>query len=82
MDLYRRIARIRSEEEADDLVDDLKAGDCDFSGLTYLMEHQEQAREGTAFYETNYCRSGETYIARMAVLPATEETNGFFAVGV
>ena len=65
-----------------DLVDDLKAGDCDFSGLTYLMEHQEQAREGTAFYETNYCRSGETYIARMAVLPATEETNGFFAVGV
>lgn len=65
-----------------DLVDDLKAGDCDFSGLTYLMEHQEQAREGTAFYESNYCRSGETYIARMAVLPAMEETNGFFAVGV
>lgn len=65
-----------------DLVDDLKAGDCDFSGLTYLMEHQEQAREGAAFYETNYCRSGETYIARIAVLPATEETNGFFAVGV
>lgn len=65
-----------------DVVALLQESDCDFNGLTYLAERQKEGTEGTTFYDTNYCSSGERYTARMAVLPATEDTNGFFAVGV
>ncbi len=65
-----------------DVVEDLQENDCDFRGLSYLLERQMQGVEGTTFYETNYCSSRTTYTARMAVLPTNGDNNGFFAVGV
>lgn len=69
--------RVDSAEEL------LRTGDgCDLAGLVKLLEHQKAGREGADFYDTEDCTTGKEYAARMAVVPAASNTNGFFAVGV
>lgn len=65
-----------------DLVEALDGTSCDYGGLTFLLERQRAGEEGTAFYDTADCLEGKRYTARIAVLPAGEGNNGFFAVGV
>lgn len=65
-----------------DSVDGLSKSTCDFGGLTYLLERQRLGEQGAAFYEGHDCQYGTDYVARVAALPATMDTNGFFAVGV
>ena len=69
--------RVESTEEL------LRTGTgCDLEGLVKLLEFQKEGREGADFYDTEDCASGKEYTARMAVVPAASNTNGFFAVGV
>lgn len=65
-----------------DSVDGLSENTCDFGGLTYLLEQQRLGKQGASFYEGHDCRAGTNYAARIAAIPATVDTNGFFAVGV
>ncbi len=55
---------------------------CDYGGVSFLMECQSTQTQGFSFYEAHPCQGGASYTARMAVFPATDENNGFFAVGV
>lgn len=55
---------------------------CDYPGLPFLIETQHQGAEAATFYDTHSCLDVTPYTARMAVLPATAENNGFFAIGV
>lgn len=64
-----------------DLVEGLDEAGCDFRGLAFLTERRRAGEEGTTFYETETCSTGEPFTARMAVVPATGN-NGVFAVGV
>ncbi|MCI5705050.1 MAG: ATP-binding protein [Pseudoflavonifractor sp.] len=65
-----------------DAVEGLSESACDFGGLTYLLEQQRLGVQGAAFYEGYDCRQGSSYAARIAAIPATVDTNGFFAIGV
>lgn len=65
-----------------DAVEGLSESACDFGGLTYLLEQQRLGVQGAAFYEGYDCRQGSRYAARIAAIPATVDTNGFFAIGV
>ncbi len=56
--------------------------DSKFSMLQFLMAQQKEAREGTDFCDAVSSATGKAYQARMAVVPATEETNGVLAIGV
>ncbi len=50
--------------------------------LNFLLEQQDTGEEGTTFCDAVSGATSKAYTARMAVVPATEETNGFFAIGV
>lgn len=65
-----------------DAVEGLSESACDFGGLTYLLEQQRLGVQGAAFYEGYDCRQGSSYAARIAAIPATVDTDGFFAIGV
>lgn len=56
--------------------------DSKFQMLDFLLEQQSEGREGTEFCDAVSSATGRAYQARMVVVPATEETNGAFAVGV
>lgn len=75
--IHRRDGYIRV-----DPVERLTEENCQFRGLSFLLEQQKLGQEGTTFYDACVCSDGQPYKARMAVVPATEDTNGYFAVGV
>lgn len=51
-------------------------------GLEQLRAAQETGESDTVFFEAEDRHSGETYTARLAVLPAGMNNNGCFTVGV
>lgn len=65
-----------------DAVEQLSESTCDFGGMTYLLQRQRLGEQGAAFYEGHDCREGTDYAARIVAIPATADTNAFFAVGV
>lgn len=65
-----------------DLVKNLQEGECDYSGISYLRQWQEQGVYGKTFYRSTDFASGENYRARMVAVPAKAHTNGVFAIGV
>ncbi|MBR5564618.1 MAG: HAMP domain-containing histidine kinase [Roseburia sp.] len=56
--------------------------DSKFSMLHFLMSQQEKKEEGTDFCDAVSSATGKAYEARMAVVPAMEDTNGVLAIGV
>ena len=56
--------------------------DSKFSMLEFLVTQQEKEEEGTDFCDAVSSATGKAYTARMAVVPATEDTNGVLAIGV
>lgn len=65
-----------------DRIGDFSEKDSKYSMLEFLLAQQEKGKEGTDFCDAVSGATGKNYKARMAVVPATERTNGFFAVGV
>lgn len=65
-----------------DAVGEFTEEDSKFSMLTFLLKQQKEGSEGTEFCDAVSSATGRAYRARMVVVPATEETNGAFAVGV
>ena len=50
--------------------------------LRFLLQQQEKGEEGMEFCDAVSSATERAYEARMVVVPAKEETNGLFAVGV
>ena len=56
--------------------------DSKFQMLEFLISQQEKREEGMDFCDAVSSATGRAYEARMAVVPATEDTNGVLAIGV
>lgn len=72
-------------QEGTVVVDDVRnfsEEDSKFSMLEFLVSQQEKTEEGTDFCDAVSSATGKAYTARMAVVPATEDTNGVLAIGV
>lgn len=72
-------------QDGDVTVDWVKAfseNDSKFRMLSFLLKQQDAGEEGADFCDAVSGATSKAYRARMTVVPATEETNGFFAVGV
>lgn len=54
---------------------------CDFYGVEHLLKAQEDSGEQAVFYEAYTCQGEGPFTSRIAVVPANENTNGFFVVG-
>ena len=65
-----------------DQVDDFAEDDSKFQMLKFLLKQQKEKSEGTDFCDAVSSATGRAYKARMAVVPASEETNGALAIGV
>ena len=65
-----------------DEVSDFTEEDSKLSMLAFLLDQQVEGKEGTDFCDAVSSATGKAYTARMAVVPATEETNGVLAIGV
>ena len=65
-----------------DKVDDFSEDDSKFQMLKFLLKQQEMKSEGTDFCDAVSSATGRAYKARMAVVPASEDTNGALAIGV
>ena len=65
-----------------DAVEDFTEEDSKFEMLKFLLKQQEVKLEGTDFCDALSSATGRAYQARMAVVPASEETNGALAIGV
>lgn len=65
-----------------DWVDAFSEKNSKFCMLSFLLKQHETGEEGTDFCDAVSGATSKAYRARMAVVPATEETNGFFTVGV
>ena len=63
-----------------DAVGTLTGENSDYYGLQTLLNWTDKS--GTVFYEAHEQLTGQTYTARMAVLPVEESTNGFFTIGI
>ena len=56
--------------------------DSKFRMLEFLISQQEKREEGMDFCDAVSSATGRAYEARMAVVPATKDTNGVLAIGV
>ena len=56
--------------------------DSKFQMLEFLIAQQAKREEGMEFCDAVSSATGKAYEARMAVVPATEDTNGVLAIGV
>ena len=65
-----------------DEVESFSEEDSKFSMLEFLLDRQGAGEEGTDFCDAVSGATGKDYTARMAVVPATEDTNGVLAIGV
>ena len=72
----------RKQEVVVDEVSSFTEDDSKFSMLQFLVSQQENAEEGMDFCDAVSSATGRAYTARMAVVPANEETNGVLAIGV
>ena len=72
----------KEQEVVVDEVSSFTEEDSKFSMLRFLISQQEKAEEGTDFCDAVSSATGKAYTARMAVVPATEDTNGVLAIGV
>lgn len=63
-------------------IDDFSEEDSKYSMLKFLIKQQKASKEGTEFCDAVSSATGRAYTARMAVVPANNESNGLFAVGV
>ncbi len=72
----------QGEEVVVSQVDSFSETESKYQMLEFLLEQQEEGEEGTAFCDAVSGATGKDYTARMAVVPATDETNGSFAIGV
>lgn len=63
-------------------VNDFTEEDSKYSMLEFLLKQQSAEEEGADFCDAVSSATGRAYQARMAVVPATEETNGALAIGV
>ena len=75
--VYRQAEEVRINN-----ISDISESESKYSMLKFLIKQQEARQEGTDFCDAISSATGKAYTARMAVVPATEETNGLFAVGV
>lgn len=80
-DAQALVHREKSEVAVDE-VSSFSEEDSKFSMLEFLMAQQEKREEGTDFCDAVSSATGKAYTARMAVVPATEDTNGVLAIGV
>ena len=55
---------------------------CEYSVIRFMEAQQKLGETETLLYEGTSHTTGERYSARMAAIPATSESNGYFAVGV
>lgn len=65
-----------------DKVETFTEEDSKFQMLEFLLKQQDAQAEGTDFCDAVSSATGRAYQARMAVVPASEETNGALAIGV
>ena len=56
--------------------------DSKFSMLQFIVSQQKKEEEGTDFCDAVSSATGKAYTARMAVVPATDESNAVLAIGV
>ena len=70
------------QEVVVDEVSSFSEEDSKFSMLKFLVSQQKKEEEGTDFCDAISSATGKAYTARMAIVPATEETNGVLAIGV
>lgn len=63
-------------------VSDFSENDSKYNMLGFLIQQQNLGQEGMDFCDAVSSATGRAYQARMAVVPATEETNGLFVIGV
>lgn len=63
-------------------IDDFSEEDSKYSMLKFLIKQQKASKEGTEFCDAVSSATSRAYTARMAVVPANNESNGLFAVGV
>lgn len=54
---------------------------CDYYGLEQLLLIQGREVEQSGFYEAYTCAGEGPFTSRIAVVPASDQTNGFFVVG-
>lgn len=54
---------------------------CDYYGIEHLLKAQEENSEQAVFYEAYTCQGEGPFTSRIVVVPANENTNGFFVVG-
>ena len=72
----------QEQEVVVDEVSSFTEEDSKFSMLRFLVSQQHNAEEGMDFCDAVSSATGKAYTARMAVVPATEDTNGVLAIGV
>lgn len=72
----------QEQEVVVDAVNGFTEEDSKFSMLKFLVSQQTKKEEGMDFCDAVSSATGRAYTARMAVVPATEETNGVLAIGV
>ncbi|MBR5127547.1 MAG: HAMP domain-containing histidine kinase [Roseburia sp.] len=75
------VHRLESEVVVDE-ISSFSEEDRKFRMLKFLMTQQEKREEGMDFCDAVSSATGRAYEARMAVVPATENTNGVLAIGV
>lgn len=72
----------RQQETVTDEIDSFTEADSKYSMLEFLMSQQKKGEEGTDYCDAVSSATGKAYTARMAVVPATGDTNGVLAIGV
>ena len=72
----------KEEDVVIDVVEDFTEDDSKFQMLEFLLKQQKKKMEGTDFCDAVSSATGRAYKARMAVVPASEETNGALVIGV
>ena len=72
----------KEEKVVVDRVENFSEEDSKFQMLEFLLKQQETKTEGTDFCDAVSSATGRAYQARMAVVPASKESNGALAIGV
>lgn len=65
-----------------DRMSEVDESNCEYSVIRFMEAQQKLGETETLLYEGTSHTTGERYSARMAAIPATSESNGYFAVGV
>lgn len=83
MDIYEQMFIYKRNDNVHvDRVVDIKEDNNEYEALCFMKEQQESEETGALLYDAVSDSTGKRYSARMAVIPAAEESNGYFYVGV